>query len=63
MSVCQTKRVLQPLVCKRTISLETVRNHPGAVGSIQVITVDPASGIPDSESVYHRNAKAMQHSP
>ncbi len=63
MSVCQTKRALQPLVCKRNISLETDRNHPGAGGSIQVITVDTASGIPDSESVYHRNAKVMQRSP
>ncbi len=42
MSVCQTKGALQPLACKRTISLETDRNHPGHSCSIQVITVDTA---------------------
>ena len=42
MSVCHTKGVLQPLVRKRTIRLETDRNHPGYAGSIQVITVDTA---------------------
>ena len=42
MSVCHTKGVLRPLVRKRTILLETDRNHPGYDGSIQVITVDTA---------------------